>query len=195
MTPPTLSRWLIHLTLLCLLGTSFSALAAKPDNRSIYADAEGGGLTLDNGLTIGGSQVSTANGDTSGFRVMAGYFFSRLPHLEFGAELAYLESNNVSVSLDGSPTLLDTISVNGSLLAGVKMGRVGVFAKSGLAEWRGDTNSPDSSGSLGGTAPLYGMGANMRLHRSLIGQMEYEVIDSNDLKHLTMATASLIFRF
>ncbi|RAR59076.1 MULTISPECIES: outer membrane beta-barrel protein [Halomonadaceae] len=195
MTPPALSRCLIHLTLLCLLGISSTALAARSDNSSIYADTDDGGIALDNGLTIGGSKVNTANGDTTGFRVMAGYFFSRLPHLEFGAELAYLESNNVSVSLDGSPTLLDTISMNGSLLAGVKMGRVGVFAKSGLAEWRGSIDSPESSGSMGGTAPIYGMGANMRLYRSLVGQLEYEVIDSNDLDHLTMATASLIFRF
>lgn len=195
MTPPTLSRGLIPLTLLCLLGASCSALAADSDNGSIYADTENGGIALDNGLTIGGKPVNSANGDTTGFRVMAGYFFSRLPHLEFGAELAYFESNNVSVSLDGSPTLLDTTSMNGSLLAGVKMGRVGVFAKSGLAEWRGSSNSPESPESMGGTAPIYGMGANMRLYRSLVGQLEYEVIDSDDLEHLTMATASLVFRF
>ncbi|WP_458526252.1 outer membrane beta-barrel protein [Onishia taeanensis] len=191
----TPTRWLMVPALITLLCSSPWALAGRADDSSIYTNTEDGGFALENGLTLGGRKVDSANGDTSGFRVMAGYFFSRLPHLEFGAELAYLESDNVSVSLDGSPTLLDTTSINGSLLAGVRIGRLGIFAKSGLAEWRGSSDASEGNGSMGGTAPLYGMGANLRLYRSLVGQLEYEVIDTSDLDHLTMATASLIYRF
>lgn len=195
MTPRTLSRLLITLTSLSLLVTSTVTLAAKSGEGSIYTGTQDGGIALENGLSLGGSMVDLADGVTTGFRVMAGYFFSRLPHLEFGAELAYLESDNVPVSREGSPSLLDTTSMNGSLLAGMKLGRVGVFAKSGLAEWKGNINSTESPGSIGGTAPIYGMGANIRLYRSLVGQLEYEVIDSNDLNHLKVATASVVFRF
>ncbi|WP_192036928.1 outer membrane beta-barrel protein [Halomonas sp. YLGW01] len=195
MTSRAPSSLLTALVLTALFATSAMAPAVNANESSIYADTGDGSIALDNGLTVGGREVDSGDGAITGFRVMAGYFFSRLPHLEFGAELAYLESDNVSASLDGSPTLLDTTSINGSLLAGVKMGRLGLFAKSGLAEWRGSIDAPDSRGSISGTAPIYGLGANLRLLPALTGQLEYEIIDSSDLDHLTMATASLIYRF
>ncbi len=41
-----------------------------------------------------------------------------------------------------NPLLMDTLSLGGALVAGVRMGAVSIYAKSGFTEWRGEAYQP-----------------------------------------------------
>jgi len=77
-------------------------------------------------------------------------------------------------------------------VAGVRMGAVSIYAKSGFTEWRGEAYQPQADD--GGTALLQGFGATMTINR-LISRFEYERIDAATLSHLNMLSASLHLPF
>lgn len=87
---------------------------------------------------------------------------------------------------------MDTLSLGGALVAGVRMGAVSIYAKSGFTEWRGEAYQPQTDD--GGTALLQGFGATMTINR-LISRFEYERIDAATLSHLNMLSASLHLPF
>ncbi len=151
---------------------------------------------LDNGLSLQGDDVDSPDGVTSGFRLTAGFSPPGLPRLDLGAEVSYRESDDVPVSADGQQRILDTTSLGGSLMAGVRLGRLGLYAKSGLAGWQGEAVSGgvDEAGLGGGMARVNGFGARLRMNR-VISQLEYESFDDPMLSHLNLITASVHLPF
>lgn len=149
-------------------------------------------MQLDNGVILEGSDLSSIDTYTSGFRVTAGFSPWRLPQVDIGAEIAYRESEEVPLSYTLNPLVMDTLSLGGAIVAGVRMGAFSVYAKSGITEWRGESYATNADES--GTALLQGFGATMTVNR-LVSRFEYERIDAPTLSHLNMLSASLHMPF
>ncbi|WP_280554385.1 hypothetical protein [Halomonas sp. 25-S5] len=176
---------------------SVLALLALPSQADSPMPAYGGMaqdlMHLDNGMIIQGRGVKTPDGYTSGFRLTAGFTPQYLPRLDLGAEFSYRESDDVPVSLTDGQQLLDTTSLGGSLVAGVRLGPLGLYAKSGLAEWQGDPVG-DGDPLRGGTARVQGFGARLQLHH-LVSRLEFEEIKAPAMNHLNLMTASIHYPF
>ncbi|MBB3191057.1 hypothetical protein [Halomonas cerina] len=186
------SRVLAPLATLLVVG--LFPLSTKGDDA---APAFAGGksmLTLDNGLVVQGRDVQTPDGYTSGFRVTAGFTPAHLPRLDLGAEISYRESDDVPVARDGDQQLLDTTSLGGSLVAGLRLGNFGLYAKSGFAEWQGDPEGRASSMEAGGTARVQGFGVRWQ-GRRFVTRLETEEIDAPTMAHLNLVTASIHYPF
>ncbi|WP_163559816.1 hypothetical protein [Halomonas sp. NO4] len=153
-------------------------------------------VQLDNGVVVQGADVMTPDGYTSGFRLTAGYSPYRLPRFDLGAELTYRASDEVPLTLGSENLLMNTTSIGGSLVAGVRLGRLGLYAKTGVAEWDGDTleRHEDSGLATAGTSRIQGFGAHFDLSR-VTGRLEFEEIDAPSMEHLNLITASLHIPF
>ena len=158
-----------------------------------YASPNSELLQLDNGVVLEGSDLSSLDTYTSGFRVTAGFSPWQLPQLDLGAEIAYRESEEVPIASSMSPMIMDTLSLGGAIVAGVRMGAFSMYAKSGLTEWRGDTHELQGADE-GGTAWLQGFGATMTLNQ-MVTRLEYERVDAPTLSHLNQLSASLHLPF
>ncbi|PSJ19751.1 hypothetical protein CVH10_21220, partial [Halomonas sp. ND22Bw] len=87
-------------------------------------------------------------------------------------------------------TLLDTTSLGGSLLAGVRFGACGLYAKSGLAGWQGKAASGHApERSQGGMTRVNGFGARLDFDTDWVSRLEVERVDDPALEHLNMITA------
>lgn len=107
-----------------------------------YAGQANDLMHLDNGMVVESRDIQTPDGYTSGFRIIAGFSPITLPRLDLGAELSYRESDEVPMQQGDQTMILHTTSLGGSLVAGLRLGRLGLFAKSGFASWEGDPVSP-----------------------------------------------------
>jgi hypothetical protein len=157
-----------------------------------YTSPDSEFIQLDNGVILEGSDLSSLDTLTSGFRMTAGFSPWRLPQLDIGAEIAYRESEDVPISSGVNPIIMDTLSLGGAIVAGVRMGAFSVYAKSGITEWRGESDLEGADES--GTALLQGFGATVTINR-LVSRLEYERIDAPTLNHLNMLSASLHLPF
>jgi len=151
---------------------------------------------LDNGVVVQGADVTTPDGYTSGFRVTAGYSPYSLPRLDIGAEFTYRASDEVPLALGDDSLLINTTALGGSLVAGVRMGRLGLYAKTGYADWDGDPLSRSDEAGLdtAGTSRIRGFGARLEFS-GLSGRLEFEEIDAPSLEHLNLVTASVHILF
>ena len=146
--------------LLSLFGTLLPLEATLADDDApalSYAAPNSEWMRLDNGVVLEGSDLSSLDTNTTGFRLTAGFSPEQLPRLDIGAEIAYRESEEVPITSQMNPLLMDTLSLGGALVAGVRMGAVSIYAKSGFTEWRGEAYQPQADD--GGTALLQGFGA------------------------------------
>lgn len=153
-------------------------------------------MYLDNGLVVEGADLETPDGYTSGFRLTAGFSPKSLPQVDLGAELTYRESDEVPARHADQAMLLNTTTVGGSLLAGVRLGQFGVYAKSGFVEWEGDpvNQSEPLYMATAGTSRIQGFGARLQ-HKRLVSRLEFEEIDAPSMAHLNLVTASLHYPF
>ncbi|WP_271909859.1 hypothetical protein [Vreelandella alkaliphila] len=183
-------------TLFCSVAGSMlpfmGCLASGGDTDLAYASPNSEFMALRNGVVLEGSDLSSLDSYTTGFRFTAGFSPWQLPQLDIGAEIAYRESEEVPIASNVDPIIMDTLSLGGAIVAGVRMGAFSVYAKSGLTEWRGETDQPLADD--GGTAFLQGFGATMTINR-LESRVEYERIDAPTLSHLNMLSASLHLPF
>lgn len=169
----------------CLANDEVSAMAYTAPSSEL--------MQLDNGMVLEGSNLASLDTYTTGFRLAAGFSPSqRLPQLDIGAEIAYRESEEVPIASNATPLIMDTLSLGGAIVAGIRMGAFSIYAKSGLTEWRGETDLPLVD--EGGTAMLQGFGATMTINR-LVSRLEYERVDAPTLSHLNQLSASLHFPF
>ncbi len=178
-------------TLVLIVAGAYTALSVAADTPS-YTGQSTELTRLDNGLLIQGGDLHSPDRYTSGFRLTAGFTPAGLPSLDLGAELSYRESDDVPFS-GGRQMLIDTTSLGGSLIAGVRLGDVGLYAKSGLAGWEDETVTGNAATSDGGTT-------RRRVRRPLqfsrlISQIEYERFDDPTLSHLNLVTASVHMPF
>lgn len=152
--------------------------------------------SIGEGLQLLGDTMSTMDGVTSGFRLTAGFTPMDFPLLDIGAELDYRESEEVPfVASQGSNQLVDTTSIGGSLLAGIRMGNFGMYAKSGYAGWQGEVVTGRPAASVeGGMARVNGFGAHLAVN-GIISRINYERFDEPSLSHLNMVTASVHIPF
>ncbi|QNU61752.1 hypothetical protein [Vreelandella titanicae] len=179
-------------TLLCCSVPWFSSYADDTPPVMAYTAPNSELMQLDNGVILEGSDLQSLDNYTSGFRVTAGYSPWRLPQIDIGAEIAYRESEEISTSSGVNPLIMDTLSLGGAIVAGVRMGAFSVYAKSGITEWRGESDLEGADES--GTALLQGFGATVTINR-LVSRLEYERIDAPTLSHLNMLSASLHLPF
>ena len=179
-----------------LAVTSLTSLPSLADSAMpAYGSAAQKLIHLENGMIVQGRDVRTPDGYTSGFRLTAGFTPQHLPRLDLGAEFSYRQSDDVPVAVADSQQILDTTSLGGSLVAGVRLGPLGLYAKSGLAEWQGDpVGDNDGFRAAGGTARVNGFGARLQMRR-LVSRLEFEEIDAPAMNHLNLTTASLHFPF
>lgn len=179
-----------------VIGLNLTVVAAVANDETptiAYAMPESELMRLDNGVVLEGSDLSSLDTYTSGFRLTAGFSPWQLPQLDIGAEIAYRESEEVPIASSMSPMIMDTLSLGGAIVAGIRMGAFSMYAKSGLTEWRGDTDQPQGADE-GGTAWLQGFGATVTINR-LITRLEYERVDAPTLSHLNQLSASLHLPF
>lgn len=179
-----------------VIGLNLPTLTAVANDAApviAYAMPDSELMRLDNGVVLEGSDLSSLDTYTSGFRLTAGFSPWQLPQLDIGAEIAYRESEEVPIASSMSPLIMDTLSLGGAIVAGVRMGAFSMYAKSGLTEWRGDTDQPQGV-DTGGTAWLQGFGATVTVNR-LITRLEYERVDAPTLSHLNQLSASLHLPF
>ncbi|SNY96346.1 hypothetical protein [Halomonas sp. hl-4] len=181
-------------TLLCCVVPYASAYADEYSPAMAYTSPQSELMQLDNGVILEGSDLTSIDSYTSGFRLTAGFSPWQLPQVDIGAELAYRESEEVSISSSISPLIMDTLSLGGAVVAGLRMGAFSVYAKSGLTEWRGESYRPLQDIDESGTALLQGFGATVTIDR-LVSRLEYERIDAPTLDHLSMLSASLHLPF
>lgn len=177
------------------LGSALPMLPTVADDSvpiMAYTASDSELMQLDNGVVLEGSDLSSLDTYTSGFRLTAGFSPWQLPQLDIGAEIAYRESEEVPIASSMSPLIMDTLSLGGAIVAGVRMGAFSVYAKSGLTEWRGETDLPRAD--KGGTAWLQGFGATMTV-KHMITRLEYERVDAPTLSHLNQLSASLHLPF
>lgn len=161
-----------------------------------YAGKSNDLMRLENGIVVEGRGINSADGHTSGFRVIAGFSPITLPRLDLGAELTYRESDEVPMRQGDASMILNTTSLGGSLVAGVRVGRLGLFAKSGVAGWEGDPVSRTDFLTMDtqGTSRVNGFGARMQFDR-LVSRIEFEEIDAPSMAHLNLVTASIHYSF
>ncbi|QFU02155.1 hypothetical protein FIU83_10930 [Halomonas sp. THAF5a] len=152
-------------------------------------------MRLDNGLLVQGDDVVTPDGATSGFRLTAGFTPHGLPRLDLGAEVSYQRSDDVPIASEEGSRLHDTTSLGGSLMAGVRVGALGLYAKAGLAEWQGAPVGADDRAEISrGTAQIRGFGARLQF-RQVVSRLEFEQIDDPAMEHLNLMTASIHLPF
>ncbi|MDR5902739.1 hypothetical protein [Halomonas icarae] len=160
------------------------AYASQPDNL----------MRLENGVVIDGHDIESPDGYTSGFRLIAGFSPFQLPKLDLGAEFRYHHSDEMPTRLDNQQLLVNTVSLGGSLVAGVRLGRLGLYAKSGLVGWEGDAVIPRGDSDETGTTRVRGFGARLQLP-GFTSRLELEEYDSPDMAHLNLLTASIHIPF
>ncbi|MBS9402181.1 hypothetical protein KG088_00880 [Halomonas sp. TRM85114] len=185
------SAWLA--TPLALLASAAVMADAAPP---AYVAQSGDLMHLDNGVMIDGQDLETQDGYTSGFRLTAGFSPLRLPFLDLGAEVSYRESDEVPTRSGGQALILDTISLGGSLVAGLRFGQWGLYAKSGFAEWEGDPIVPNDTLALdtAGTTRVQGFGIRLQFN-GLVSRVEYEEFNEPSMAHLNLVTASIHIPF
>lgn len=160
-----------------------------------YASKHGDLMFLDNGVVLESGDLETPDGYTSGFRLTASFSPSQLSLLDIGAEFTYRESEEVPMQMADQALLVNTTTMAGSLMAGVRLGHFSLYAKSGFAEWEGDpiTHS-ELTGTSTGTARIQGFGARLKQDR-LESRLEFEEIDAPNMAHLNLLTASIHYAF
>ncbi|MDY7116636.1 hypothetical protein RAN53_09760 [Halomonas sp. SSL-5] len=169
--------------------------AKRADSESpAYAGHPQDLMRLDNGVTIDGQDIETPDGYTSGFRLIAGFSPFRLPRLDLAAEFSYRESDEVPTRLGDQQLLVNTVSLGGSLVAGVRLGRFGLYAKSGLVGWEGDAVIPRGDFDEAGTTRVRGFGARLQFP-GFTSRLEVEEYDAPDMAHLNLLTASINIPF
>ncbi len=166
------------------------------DGAPSYAGKSSELMYLDNGVVLEGRGLETPDGYTSGFRVTAGFSPLNMPRLDLGAELSYRESDEVPTQFGDQPMILNTTSLGGSLVAGVRLGQLGLYAKSGFTEWEGDpvTRSDEMLLATAGTTRVQGFGARLQ-HNRLISRLEFEEFDAPSMAHMNLITASIHYPF
>ncbi|HSH57725.1 MAG TPA: hypothetical protein VK965_07250, partial [Halomonas sp.] len=146
------------------------------------------------GVIINGQDVESPDGYTSGFRLIAGFSPFQLPKLDLGAEFSYHQSDEMPTRLDNQQLLVNTVSLGGSLVAGIRLGHFGLYAKSGLVGWEGDAVIPRGDFDETGTTRVRGFGARLELP-GFTGRFELEEYDAPDMAHLNLLTASVHIPF
>lgn len=166
------------------------------DGAPSYAGKSSELIYLDNGVVLEGSGLETPDGYTSGFRFTAGFSPVNMPLLDLGAEFSYRESDEVPTHFGDHPMILNTTSLGGSLVAGVRLGQLGLYAKSGFTEWEGDpvTRSDELLFATAGTTRVQGFGARLQ-HNRLISRLEFEEFDAPSMAHMNLITASIHYPF
>lgn len=184
------------ISFLAIVALIASAPSLSDEQIPSYAGKASDLMHLDNGMVVEGRDIHTADGYTSGFRVIAGFSPFTLPRLDLGAELSYRESDEVPMRQGEESMILNTTSLAGSLVAGVRLGRLGLFAKSGFAGWEGDPVSRTDFLTMNtqGTSRIHGFGARMQFDR-LVSRIEFEEIDAPSMAHLNLVTVSVHYSF
>lgn len=142
-------------------------------------------------VLIQGDEVNSQNGQTSGFRLSAGFSPDWNEVFDLGAELRYRESEDVASSHGGNRHVEDVTSFGGSLIAGLRFGSFGLYGKTGVSQWVTDpVTGANSITSSSGMARTKGIGARW-LNEDWIGQVEFEESDAPELEHLNMVSASI----
>jgi hypothetical protein len=188
------------LAALPLLPLSLDAQATEQDQETQENPAyfyQGAYLTsIGESLRLLGDSVTSLDGVTSGFRITAGFTPYDFPLLDIGAEIDYRESEEVPlVATQGYDQLVDTTSLGGSLLAGLRLGNFGVYAKSGFAGWQGEAVTGQPGVNLdGGMTRVNGFGAHLVV-KGVVSRLQYERFDEPSLAHLNLVTASIHIPF
>ena len=168
-----------------------AASTPPPAHASKHSDL----MFLDNGMVLESGDLETPDGYTSGFRLTASFSPAQLSALDIGAEFTYRESEEVPTQMADQALLMNTTTMAGSLLAGIRLGQFSLYAKSGFAEWEGDPiTRSELAGDSTGTARIQGFGARLKQER-LESRLEFEEIDAPNMAHLNLLTASIHYAF
>lgn len=174
-----------------LLASLSPASMPSPAYASQHSDL----MFFDNGVVLESGDLETPDGYTSGFRLTASFSPAKLSALDIGAEFTYRESEEVPMQMADQALLMDTTTMAGSLLAGIRFGQFGLYAKTGFAEWEGDpVTRSELAGDSTGTARIQGFGARLKQDR-LESRLEFEEIDAPNMAHLNLLTASIHYAF
>ena len=174
-----------------LLASLSPASTPSPAYASKHSDL----MFFDNGVVLESGDLETPDGYTSGFRLTASFSPAKLSALDIGAEFTYRESEEVPMQMADQALLMDTTTMAGSLLAGIRFGQFGLYAKTGFAEWEGDpVTRSELAGDSTGTARIQGFGARLKQDR-LESRLEFEEIDAPNMAHLNLLTASIHYTF
>lgn len=114
--------------------------------------------------------------DDTAYKIFVGYNLGLIPLVDLAVEGAYVDFGNFNGRIDtNDDSDFEVDGWTGAALAGINLGPVGVFAKTGVISWDSELDDFGDDG----TDPFYGVGAKFSLF-SLQIRAEYERYDLDD---------------
>jgi hypothetical protein len=170
-----------------LLAALFAGPSAMAADWGFYAGGGVGQATLnDDPATIG----EVSEGD-SAWKAFGGYRFGGfIPLLDLAAEVTYRDFGNPS----GTNFEYEASGFDASALGIVTLGPFDVFARLGVGQYTVESVISGVSAEDDGTAPLYGIGAGLRLGPVNV-RAEWERVEPEGVDNIDMYTLNAYFRF
>ncbi len=173
-----------------LIATGLFIVAITPGfaNGIYVGGGVGAAYVEDSPITPSGATFDESS--TSAYRLFGGYRFDALPIVSVSGELGYRDLGSLSAgSLEYGVSGFDY-----SVLAGLGLGPVEVYARVGAVQYDLEKIASGLKTEYDGTAPLYGIGASFKIF-SLGARAEYEVMDVDELEKSDTVWLSVFYQF
>lgn len=130
----------------------------------------------------------------AGLKLFGGYHLDVIPLISLAAEVGYRDLGKPSTTTAGVESDYRVTGFDYSVLAGVGLGPVDLFARVGGMQYDLQKNVLGVKNDYDGTAPLYGIGLWVTLFGFGV-RAEYEKIDIDQLDNVEMVSVSAFYQF
>jgi len=144
------------------------------------------------GAGVGNAPIKVANFDESDFayKIFGGYNFGYIPLVDLAVEASYVDFGNPASNIAN----LDITGFDAFGLVGLSFGPFGIFAKAGLVNWDATILNNFEKFTDDGLDPAYGIGARLKFG-SFAVRAEYELFDIDNVRKVSMLSASFVYTF
>ncbi|MBE9547809.1 MAG: porin family protein [Proteobacteria bacterium] len=172
-----------RILIICISGFFMLAPAA------VYAGADSG---IYIGAGVGDAPIKIANFNESDFayKIFGGYNFGYIPLVDLAVEASYVDFGNPTSNIAD----LNVSGFDAFGLVGLSFGPFGIFAKAGLINWDAKVLIDSVRLNDDGVDPAYGIGARLKFG-SFAVRAEYELFDIDNVRKVSMLSASLVYTF
>jgi hypothetical protein len=174
-----------------LCAASIVALPAIAESGIYVGGGVGQAKVEDSAGNPGGMDFSESD---VGLKLFAGYHLDVIPLISLAAEVGYRDLGKQATTTAGIDSDYRVTGFDYSVLAGVGLGPVDLFARVGGMQYDLQKNVLGVKNDYDGTAPLYGIGLWVTLF-GLGVRAEYEKIDIDQLDNVEMVSVSAFYQF
>ena len=174
-----------------LCTASIMALPAIAESGIYIGGGVGQTKVEDSAGNPGGMDFSESD---VGLKLFAGYHLDVIPLISLAAEIGYRDLGKQATTTAGIDSDYRVTGFDYSVLAGVGLGPVDLFARVGGMQYDLQKNVLGVKNDYDGTAPLYGIGLWVTLF-GLGVRAEYEKIDIDQLDNVEMVSVSAFYQF